>query len=615
MEQTITNHKYTIAGAFNNCFYVVPDYQREYVWTEEHVIQLLEDINEQMDSSSPEYFIGTVLVSPGEERGYYDVIDGQQRLTTTFLILLCLRVLCRDTKNGAAIDSLIVSHYTNPQGDTKIDLKLAPRYENAGDVIKKIVDVKGDPRAVRANIKSAGIQISESIKKILDAYDVIYRFLTDNYDDEDKLKRYWGHLSNNVVFIQISESLNRALKIFETINERGVGLNPMDLLKNLLFTRVSPKRFTDLRDEWKEVNRPLEELKEKPLRFLRYFLMANYVIKSERKDKWKDAIVREDSIYHWFSKKENADLTGHRENPFAFVRKIIDNVDRYAAFSRGYDNDKKSSLAVDSLRRLTGKSFRLHYIWLLAAANLPPSLFNQFVAQIESFLFFYLFTKSPTRDLERKFSLWADEVRDIADRENPEEQRQKLNTFVSERFAQHMAEKAPELQDALKRLTLDSMLKFHIKYLLARLTQHVDMAFKGQKDRGSLDPYFDLEIEHILPKNPENDLRSAWQKKHPDLDYDEYTNRLGNLTLLEKPLNIVAGNHPYERKVSEYAKSAHYLTGSLSGLKDAGNNTSISRINEKLSAFTKWDAEDIEKRQELLIALALDIWKTTEITA
>jgi hypothetical protein len=74
--------------------------------------------------------------------------------------------------------------------------------------------------------------------ELVNAYSTLYRYLKDNYDDTPKLKKYWGYLANNVVFIQISTDVSSALKIFETINERGVGLNPMDLLKNLLFTQV-----------------------------------------------------------------------------------------------------------------------------------------------------------------------------------------------------------------------------------------------------------------------------------------------------------------------------------------------------------------------------------------
>ena len=78
-----------------------------------------------------------------------------------------------------------------------------------------------------------------------------------------QLSKYWGYLANNVVFIQISTDVSSALKIFETINERGVGLNPMDLLKNLLFTHVRPDEFTRLKDEWKKITKPLEEAQGK----------------------------------------------------------------------------------------------------------------------------------------------------------------------------------------------------------------------------------------------------------------------------------------------------------------------------------------------------------------
>jgi uncharacterized protein with ParB-like and HNH nuclease domain len=73
----IENHRYSIDEAFRECFYLVPDYQREYVWTDKEVYQLLEDIDEQIDASSArEYFIGTVLVSPTPQRNHYEVIDG-----------------------------------------------------------------------------------------------------------------------------------------------------------------------------------------------------------------------------------------------------------------------------------------------------------------------------------------------------------------------------------------------------------------------------------------------------------------------------------------------------------------------------------------------------------
>ncbi len=606
----IENHKYSIEEAFRECFYIVPDYQREYVWTDKEVHQLLEDIGEQIDAGTTrEYFIGTVLVSPTDQKNHYEVIDGQQRLTTFFLLLCALKHLFQGEPQRQMISGLISTSYVDSDGEVRTTLKLEPRYESAGEVMAKLVELDAEPQTVRAGIQSAGITSFGSLENLVNAYSTLYRYLKDNYDDTAKLKKYWGYLANNVVFIQISTDVSSALKIFETINERGVGLNPMDLLKNLLFKQVKQAQFSLLKDEWKKITKPLEKEKEKPLRFLRYFLMANYVIKNKR----GDAVVREDEIYDWFIAKGNAALCDYEAKPFEFVRKVIRNVDHYLAFANGLGNDGKPSLAMDSLKRLTGGAFSLHYVLLLAAANLPKPLFDHFVAQLESFLFFYIFTKTPTKDLERSFSQWADELRAIAETTDPVKQKVQLNTFVADRFEKNMAGKSQELADALKRFSLYSMQQYRTRYLLARLTQHVEMAFSGLKTPGSLEPYIKLEIEHILPDNPKAELRATWAAENPNADYDDYKNRLGNLTLLEKPINIVAGNDFYKAKQAEYGKSGNYLTRSLVALTDVGQNTSISRINAKLEAFPGWNAASIERRHAMLIALAQDVWKTTAI--
>jgi hypothetical protein len=87
----------------------------------------------------------------------------------------------------------------------------------------------------------------------------------------------------------------------------------------------------------------------------------------------------------------------------------------------------------------------------------------------------------------------------------------------------------------------------------------------------------------------------------------------GVLTLLEKPINIVADNGFYAAKQEEYRKSGNYLTRSLVELTKVGQNTSISRINEKLKTFSAWEAASIEQRHGMHIALAQDIWRVTPI--
>lgn len=606
----ITDHKYTVDDAFRQCFYIVPDYQREYVWTDKEVQKLLEDINEQIDGgSSREYFIGTILVSPTQEKDHYEVIDGQQRLTTFFLLLCALKHLFRGRPQHQTIGSLIMTSYADSDGETRTSLKLEPRYENAGEVMAKIVELDAEPQAVRSGIETAGIASFGSLENIVNAYATLYRYLKNNYDDNTKLKKYWGYLANSVVFIQISTDVSSALKIFETINERGIGLNPMDLLKNLLFTHVRQDQFSQLKEEWKKITKPLEKEKEKPLRFLRYFLMANYPVQN----KLKDAVIREDEIYNWFTNKGNIPLCEYVNKPFEFVRKVIRNVEYYLAFATGQGNDGKPSIAMDSLKRLCGGAFSLHYVLLLAVSNFPKPLFDHFVSQLESFLFYYIFTKTPTKELERNFSVWADELRGIGATNDLMAQKEKLNTFVAERFQKNMTAKDPELNDALKRYSLYTMQQYRTRYLLAKLTQHVDMAYKGLKTPGSLDDYTVLEIEHILPNNPIAELRARFAADNPGTDYDECKNMLGNLTLLEKPINIVAGNDFFSAKKAEYRKCKYYLTSSIAELTMVGQNTSINRINEKLQAFDEWSAVSIDKRRSVFMGLSREVWKTVAL--
>ena len=169
------------------------------------------------------------------------------------------------------------------------------------------------------------------------------------------------------------------------------------------------------------------------------------------------------------------------------------------------------------------------------------------------------------------------------------------------------------MSDAIRRYTLNSMQQYRTRYLLAKLTQYVDMAYKGLKTAGSLQDYTVLDIEHILPNTPDDSLRSDFAQKNPGKEYDLYKTRLGNLTLLEKPINIVASNNFFADKCAEYKKCKYYLTSSIAEITTVGNNSSINRMNVKLESFSAWTAASIEKKQDMLINLAADIWKIEEL--
>lgn len=599
-----TNYKYSIQEAFEQCYYVVPDYQREYIWGEKQIIQLLDDINDERDDNKlSEYFVGTVIVSPTDAK-HIDVIDGQQRLTTFFLILVAIKARLEDNESKS-ISPLIYSSYIDLNGRARSNLRLEPQYEGASEIVKMIVEINSSPIEVEKVVEAAGIKVYGSIKNILEAYRIIYNYLGDNNRDSQELLRFLGFLLNSVVFIQISTDIGSALKVFETINERGVGLNPMDLLKNLIFRQVEQDDFGKLKNEWKDITNALEGKQEKPLRFLRYYLMSNYPIINKR----NDHILREDEIYDWIVDHDNAELCGYKRDPFAFVRHLKANLDCYLAFIDGKDKDNATNVYTEDLSEMCGGAFSLHYILLLAIRSLPKVLFDSFVMNLEVFLFYYIFTKTPTKELERSFALWAGELREIAKQKDPTVQKDMLDSFVSTRFVPSVQSKQKELQAFLENYSLGILQYYRTRYFLAKIAQFVDRHFTGINDKRTLKDFTVLEIEHILPDNPADDVRNSFIQNNPGVDYDKYKIKLGNLTLLQKPLNIVAGNDYYQRKCDQYKNCGFYFTRSLVETPAVGNQSSVNRINQFLRVFPDWNAATIDERQQLLINLAFEVWK------
>src|SRR3546814_10249290 len=84
-------------------------------------------------------------------------------------------------------------------------------------------------------------------------YTTLFRsYLNLHFPKSEQLQSFFDYLGNNVQFIQISAEVGQALKMFETINERGVSLNAMDLLKNLLFVEVTENDYDKLKGKWEK---------------------------------------------------------------------------------------------------------------------------------------------------------------------------------------------------------------------------------------------------------------------------------------------------------------------------------------------------------------------------
>ena len=490
-ELSLTFKHLDLENCFNN-FYVVPDYQREYVWEEKEVKQLLEDIFDEYESNDKkEYFIGSIVVYK-DGNGAYEVIDGQQRLTTLFLTICAFRELYMEQGYQTAVLEKMIKYPTiNAKGEEEDKYKLELQYVDSSNILFDI-----------ANNSLNGKNLVGSAYRIYQAYDSILKFFRDQFNkDYTLLKKYFAYIFRKVKFIQIeTPAIDDALKIFETINERGKSLNPMDLLKNLIFRQVSREKFSSLKDEWKAIIILLDKNNEKPLRFLRYFIMSNYKVNDPRGDE----IIREDEIYSWITKEENQIQCNYVVEPFKFVQLMEQNAKSYIGYYQCQD-EYGYNIYLDNIKKLGGGAFKQHLILLLAARHLSKELFDHLAKQLENLVAIYLITKVQAKIYEKNFSKWAKNLLEVKNKND-------LNRFIKKFLEPEYKNRKRELEIRFQEMTFNSMQAYRIRYVLAKIYQYIDQGRQGAFQDQDLKKYITkgIEIEHILPWNPEPDLKQSF---------------------------------------------------------------------------------------------------------
>ena len=570
----------TINTCFQN-YYIVPDYQREYVWTHEQVEQLLSDLTDAfLADRKKDYFLGTIVTYKAEN--YFELIDGQQRLTTFFILLCALRTsYLAHNEDSSVMNNLIYSPVMNEDGDTVPSYHLQLQYEDASNYLELIY-----------NNEPVTEDISASGARLFDAHSVIMSFFAERLSDVADLKKFASFILQKTRFIQIETyDITDALKIFETINQRGVGLNPMDLLKNMIFRHVDRSKFKELNMKWKEITSALEKIDEKPLRFLRYFIMSNYDVSDV-----KDGILREDQIYNWLS--NNNDQCQYENKPFEFVQRMKTNVDKYVDYLSSKNSDI-GNIHLSNIRLLAGRSYKLHLMLLLSAFRMDKTAFEHFNRIIESVVYYMVINKITTNLTERTFAGWCPSIRNITNLGE-------LNNFISAYIIPTVNEWKLNNEQSFLRLGLNSMQQYRIKFIIAKISAYVDALRIGKTEAGALSSYMEsgIDIEHIMPQTCTDKSEYGMSNE----EFDGYINKLGNLTLLENSINKSIQNQDYAFKCEAYQQSKFYLTKSVSGLVDQGTDTAITRTNKKLSAWSVWNKKSIAERQAMLYSLSEEIW-------
>ncbi|MDX3807222.1 DUF262 domain-containing protein [Bosea thiooxidans] len=543
----------TLLGVLQSGFYAVPMYQRSYSWSEQQVSDFWNDIKEAIEGEN-QYFLGTLVFS-NEDGGFISVIDGQQRLATTTIILSAIKEKYEsDGKIAyAATYSGLLSPLDPEDGCTKPRIRL-----NAEDhpYFSKLVL---DGVMVDADV--------DSHKRILEAFQYFKRRIAEIVDAdpsnwEPKIARIWKFLNKQARVVTVTAPNDAdAFTIFETLNDRGADLTIADLLKNYLFSQAGNINIGSVQLKWQSANTILKEYQEEKMFivFLRHLWSSMHGATRER-DLFRDI---------------KSEVRGAQAS-LDFATKIEESAKLYAAILSS-DNDFWADYSAEdrgSVRNINEFNLQQSRPTLLAALEHfdKTEIKKTLAAFISIFVRGIIAGGIGGGQAERYLSDAAADIRSGAIK-NTAQLVVKLKPIIP---SDTVFERAFQ--------TFSTTTNRFARYLLVALE-------KGMKQSAQpeLVPNEDVEkvnLEHILP-------RSATASDWPAFTAEEratYPNRLGNMTLLSKGINNRIGN-----------KSWSVKKAALSG--------SELDLNKVISAEADWRTGEIDKRQAALAKQALTVWK------
>ena len=207
-------------------YFSIPIYQRLYVWKEEQILKLLQDIKTAIEDKKENYYIGSLIVLKADD-DRYDLIDGQQRFTTIFILFRTIQEMFKDRINDK--NSLFINNFLE---ENNIRLLFRAR-KFADDFFKK------------SNISNQNNSDEEKelLSPFYQAINVIKGFFEDT-NNNINLDYFIDFISTKLIFIitQMPENTD-VNKLFETFNNRGVQLKQHEILKAKLLEKIEKEKY------------------------------------------------------------------------------------------------------------------------------------------------------------------------------------------------------------------------------------------------------------------------------------------------------------------------------------------------------------------------------------
>ncbi|HKZ40418.1 MAG TPA: DUF262 domain-containing protein, partial [Candidatus Hodarchaeales archaeon] len=238
----------------------VPSHQRDYSWTEDEIDQLFEDVLDAIEGTENEYFIGLMVFMPKGERDF-TILDGQQRLATTIIILSAIRnwLVSRGfDKDADDIQRLYIASRELGSEDYHLLLVLN---QNNNDFFERFVVRETPDEDIVSTLE--GLKRYDPSHLLLEAILLCRKKIKEiaavEGSDQDKaahgLFRLVTFFQNNVKVVRLNvASEANAYTVFETLNDRGLDLSVLDLVKNHVFgTTTNESQLRDVQGRWAQM--------------------------------------------------------------------------------------------------------------------------------------------------------------------------------------------------------------------------------------------------------------------------------------------------------------------------------------------------------------------------
>jgi hypothetical protein len=525
---------------------------------EEQVSEYWQDLAAAIGSAESEYFLGTIVATPDDRTERLTVIDGQQRLATTTMLLAAIRNALAAGGEESRADTVERDYIA--KHDLTADQLQPQLYLNSEDnhyFTQRVINRPGGP---------APKAMHQSHLRINTAQGLADRYVQDliaasGQDWPRALVRWVTFLEKQVRVILVTvPNETDAFLIFETLNDRGLDLTIADLLKNYLFSQ-SGERLEEVKQAWLSAIATLEISAENELfvTFLRHYWSSKY------------GLVRERDLYKSFKQQIRSEAQA-----VEFAENLHDAARLYAALLNS-DNDYWARMGAETranIQTLLRLGLEQNRTLLLATMqHFTPAELKKVLRAVVAWSVRGLvvggFIGGGT--IEKALPTAAVKIRSGAIKDASSLGQELNNVIPSD----------GDFEEAFRRVRVNSskLARYYLLSLEKELTGQPEPELVPNADEEQVN------LEHVLPRN----AKAGDWPLFPPQDIPQWVPRLGNLVLLAKGVNNRLGNKPFADK--KPVLSASQLLGTQSAGQEAD-----------------WTPEAIQRRQDSLARLAPSVW-------